>query len=113
MEVIKFRAWDRKTKTMLTMSLDTNFGISRFFGFLPAHAVLMQFTGLKKKGQDVYAGDICQVENQDCEQIVGVVEYFEGMGQWFVAREDADDEPLWEYDYEVIGNIHENPELIK
>lgn len=76
-------------------------------------ATVGQFTGLKKKGKKVFAGDICSVDNQDCEQIVGVVEYFEGMGQWFVAREDGDDEPLWEYSFEIIGNRHTHPELLK
>ncbi len=70
-----------------------------------------EFTGLKdKKGKEIYEGDICQVENQNCEQIIGTVEYFEGMGQWFVARDDGDHEPLWEYSYEVIGNVHQNGE---
>ena len=53
MREIKFRAWDGKD--MLNMPLNTNFGISRFFGILEETANVMQFTGLHdKNGKEIF-----------------------------------------------------------
>lgn len=100
MRDIKFRAWDKDTEQMLTMPLCSHFGLGRFFGFIPENAVLMQYTGLKDKngkGKEAYIGDIAKDEH----------------GQVFVIEWDypllARLQEIW---FEVIGNIHENPELL-
>jgi len=41
---IKFRAFD--DGKMLSMPINSNYGISRFFGILREDAVIMQFTGM-------------------------------------------------------------------
>ena len=111
--ILKFRAWDNNQ--MLTMPLDTNFGISRFFGMLSDDAKVMQYTGLNDKvGKEIYSGDILKTGETDKVMVVGWSERFAS----FVLNRDG-----WMFSHwfgesceaeqcEVIGNIHQNKELL-
>ena len=125
MREIKFRAWDKANKVMGRVSeiewRDIFFSITVTFkgkrydasGGLK-HFELMQYTGLKdKNGKEIYEGDIfgrdcdCgECDNFEPEQVV----FEEGA---FILEESSI--PLGEDNEtgKVIGNIHENPELIK
>ena len=74
-----------------------------------------QYTGRKdKNGKEIYEGDILKFKPLKEKDNVGKVKFFAGI--FFVTDKD-------DYDYEigyilienleVIGNIYENPELIK
>ena len=53
---IKFRAWD--DGKMLFSPINSNYGLSRFLGYIREDAILEQFTGLKdKSGVDIYESD--------------------------------------------------------
>lgn len=75
-------------------------------------AALMQFTGLKdKNGKEIYEGDVVREDNFEKlgpQQIV----WFGGVF-WLdnnhVLISDHEDDPVR---CEIIGNVHENPELL-
>ena len=80
-----------------------------------------QYTGLKdKNGKEIYEGDIIGCHNP---QIKHLIFYNEKQGR-FMAALNGDienyyigvcglDDSRWIASKEVIGNIHDNPELIK
>ena len=139
---IKFRAWDDKNKKWLLGYEYSNLGgfsligecvlsgewgnvfdtfLFNKYGKKWEDLKIMQFTGLKdKNGKEIYEGDI--------------VIYNRGIGNWTGQRMSTTHEIVftdevfafvmkygssyiklrkhWNYIYEVIGNIFENPELL-
>jgi uncharacterized phage protein (TIGR01671 family) len=127
MKEIKFRAWDRERKRMLydvVFAIHKNLiavadqnccGIGQngyftviFQNSLPRdQIVLMQYTGLKdKNGKEIYEGDIIVDSFNHYEK--GKVAENTAEFWWEVIEYGLEDAEL-----EVIGNIYENPELLK
>jgi len=103
MRDLKFRAWDKDEKEMYF-----NFQIwsdGKGETFIGKNWELMQYTGLKDKNEkEIYEGDIIKNISYvtDTEWIERVVDI-----------RFLDKLATQKYDREVIGNIYENPELVK
>ena len=77
----------------------------------PNGVIAMQYTGLKdKNGKEIYEGDICKVSD-DIYEIIYSVKDASFRGKFYK-------KPMEHYylspilnNFEVIGNIYENPEL--
>jgi len=139
MREIKFRAWDKEKEKMviaawrMSMNLNGNiyWKVDHYDGNFNLKEreetdgnnrfTLMQFTGLhNKNGQEIYEGDICKYSyinpmTREERTFVWKVEWSNG-AYWLHSIDDSlQDTLLWiqHKEIEVIGNIYENPELLK
>lgn len=118
MREIKFRAWDKKGKQMinqpdLCMDGDVFYALDEE-GTEFRFDEIMQFTGLKdKNGKEIYEGDI----TKDGCIGVGEVSFDEYQGRYRTWNKLSGGEMGLTFEYarqlEIIGNIYENPELVK
>ena len=136
MREIKFRSWDKKEKQMTYFTLEQLIDSIGFEYVIPENLIRlapipigdrnnkirMQFTGLlDKNGKEIYEGDILEVHRYGLEEKHRTVVRFESGG--FILEDDFGEAVTigwaidsWDDDghkYSVIGNIHENSELLK
>ena len=130
---IKFRVWHKQNKVMMWLKQivwfpDREQRITAhpfdqreptFVGSL-CHLEIMEYTGIDdKNGKEIYEGDILDVDEH--KRLCKVI--------WFEPQACFDTVPIkvmdkhtvfnglknseWSYRTEVVGNIYENPELLK
>ena len=139
---IKFRVWDIARKTMTypedkehNYSAETqpdNGGLGYYLltqkGILQCNDgvelddwhdgfIVTQFISLSdKNGREIYEGDVVEYVGKEdpSEKYKGVVEYINGLLSPFYSTHPEDPTCMQkEFDFRVIGNIYENPELLK
>lgn len=139
MREIKFRAWHTKANKMfsaeelgqdeMTLAVDGRgfvnvSGTSTRLSQYISEMIPMQYTGLKdKNGKEIYEGDIIKYQTvsgfdaHDTYEEIEEVRFIDGaFVPLYLSTRDLhtyDDELLIVEKIEVIGNIYENPELLK
>ena len=130
---IKFRAWDKENKRIVYFGLYSLLvdGVEKDEYWLKHYKAglrnleIIQYTGLKdKNGIEIYFGDILATSNKDKQYDIWnkkdfgytvVVEEKDILGvsysNWWI---EFDGESVYDISFvEVIGNIHENKNLLK
>ena len=127
---IKFRIWSNIRKSM---TYPDRFVLEHdWFGVTTEHylddcnplkypmsnypnLIVMLYTGLRdKNGKEIYKGDICEFDNGD-RFVVNCEEWLEFFAD-YIGEPECEDQTRDFYRImksKVIGNIHENPELLK
>lgn len=132
MRIYKFRAWTGK-EMLYPYNKDDNFetidGHNKL-EYRPISAlrgdsndyIWMQYTGLKdKNGKEIWEGDIVKREDK---KWIGFVEWKNGSFVLFIPEKEQNKKDIFrgfrffdlrinQMKLEVIGNIYENPKLIK
>ncbi len=116
MRELKFRAWNIASKQFVPL-FNEIYGIS---DFTSTCLIVEQFTGLRdKNGREIYEGDLLQSVGAHREiQRIAIVSWCEEDTGFEAMPVGCKGEP-WRLGslnprfWQVIGNIHENPELLK
>ena len=111
---MEFNAWNDE-KHKLTPDGDVTYA-----GWDTYTTDIMQYTGMKdKNGKEIYEGDIIRKEMCAPDDMaygfygdIGIIEYHKNAMRYIIHREDNTC-VFWDLSScEIIGNIHENPELL-
>lgn len=122
MREIKFRAWDKKKNKFISPAniAIKGSGVDLTWSMEPENKniVFLQFTGLTdKNGKEIYEGDIIDIQGPG----KGIIRFNNGgfylkyleENEGFDSSGFGGPENTLNKTTEIIGNIYENPELLK
>ena len=124
MKEFKMKAWLKKEKKMVAIiGIDFNYEYIRYTeddnlfnsDYKTAEfkdIELLQFSGVKDKGgQELYEADVIKF-NDGIDDIYGLISYDDEDGTYRVSYENITEHlSEREGDFEIVGNIFENPDL--
>lgn len=124
MKEFKMKAWLKKENKMVAIiGIDLNYQYIRYTVdgnlFKDDYKIadfkdieLLQFTGTKDKaGQELYEADVI-LFNDGIDDIYGLISYDDDEGTYCVSYENITEHlSEREGDFEIVGNIFENPQL--
>ena len=103
MRPIKYRAWDKESQEMVCWEIILDDGFEKYINDL------IQFTGLyDKNGTEIYEGDLMSHPDftKNAFLPIEIKDGYTTIAGWDCLRTDISKG-------KVIGNIYENPELLK
>ncbi|TES89943.1 MAG: hypothetical protein E3J87_11055 [Candidatus Cloacimonadota bacterium] len=118
MRKIKFRAWSKREKYMYKWKQIHNGNLDDMIA--DKDIIIRQYTGLKdKNGKEIYEGDILEhLKSKHTYKIEWDEEsasyYMQGINPaWTGFYFSNHHTEIYDDDFKIIGNIYENPELLK
>lgn len=114
MTILKFRAWDEDSQKMngnveIYIAKDKTIEVRS----KDDKTIVMQSTGLfDKNGNEIFEGDIVHAYSEGA-RLIGVIEYFDNA--YCIKDKNGIYNSFWTNaeQYEIVGNIYENKELLE
>lgn len=103
------RLYDERFENLPAQMTDVN-GVS---GIEVDYETIGQYTGLTGSGKRIFEGDIVITKAKSCE-FVGCIAYSTEYVRFLCVTKSKNPYPMDSvFDYEIIGNVYDNPELLK
>jgi len=120
----KFKAWDKKEKKWFAEGNTFNLDYSGKYGvFLfdndnwdmdGKDLEWVEFVGENDKhGKEVFEGDVVQPYSSGLKYDLAIIRYIDHSFCMAWPEDKHSMDCIWYFDFEVVGNIYENPELLK